>query len=191
MDSISVSTEADIITKKIADTIYSRRQSFKPVAKSPVFDNLIVEGGENFFNYLEMNGFGNEPNLLVLSSKHHFYYDHNDLKGVKVLVNVRRLNIIKHLDSFLHVIFRVLPPDANFVGCFSDNGNLKKDGSPFYQTRLFYQKFINFLDSRTDRYMVKSEIIELLDSHGFKVIDMTEIDGLTYFTTRNKRNSGE
>jgi hypothetical protein len=33
--------------------------------------------------------------------------------------------------------------------------------------------------------------VELLDSHGFRIVDMTEINGITYFNTRNQRNSGE
>jgi uncharacterized protein Smg (DUF494 family) len=48
-----------------------------------------------------------------------------------------------------------------------------------------YKKFINFLDSRTEIEIDKKDISRLLESHGFKVIDMTEINGLTYFLTQN------
>ena len=49
---------------------------------NPVYTNLAAEGDENFFHYLNWLGLSNEPNLLVLSSRHHFYYDYDDLKGV-------------------------------------------------------------------------------------------------------------
>ena len=194
MDSVTAIKlkEVDLININVADRVYNRQQSFiKQAEVNPVRDKLVFEGGESFVNYLERRGFMNDSDLLVLSSKHHFYYDNKDLEGVSVLVNIRKLNHIKHLDSFLHVIFRVLPSDARFIGCFSDNRNHKINGSPFYRPRMFYKKFIDFLDSRTDKSMSRNEVEEILDSHGFKVVDMTEINGLTYFTTLNQRNSGE
>ena len=48
-----------------------------------------------------------------------------------------------------------------------------------------YKKIINFLDSRVETEIDKRELSRLLESHGFKVIDMTEINGLTYFITQN------
>jgi hypothetical protein len=38
--------------------------------------------------------------------------------------------------------------------------------------------------------MTRNEVEAILDSHGFKIADMTEINGLTYFTTLNQRMSG-
>jgi len=39
--------------------------------------------------------------------------------------------------------------------------------------------------------MIRSNVEELLDSHGFKVVDMTEMNGITYFNTLNQRKAGE
>jgi len=58
-------------------------------------------------------------------------------------------------------------------------------------TSLLYKKFIDFLDHKTDRIMIRSNVEELLDSHGFKVVDMTEMNGITYFNTLNQRKAGE
>jgi hypothetical protein len=191
-ESSSILNEVDLIDDIAEGTITYKKQLFieDPVV-NPVIDNLIAEGGENFVHYIKWLDLSKEANLLVLSSRHHFYYDHNDLKGVKVLVNLRKLNQIKHLDSFLHVVFRVLPPGATFIGCFSDSGSQIRKGSPFYQSARLYNRFINFLDSKIDRELNKKDVMELLDSHGFKVVDMAEINGMTYFTTQNQRNSGE
>lgn len=192
MDQTSVLSKTDLPDDKIADIISYKKQLFiEQAGINPVIDNLIAEGGEHFVHYLQWLGLEQEANIVVLSSRHHYYYDHNDLKGTKVLVNLKKLNQIKHLDSFLHVVFRVLPPDATFIGCFSDSKNQKINGTAFYQPSRIYSRFINFLDSKTDRDMSKNEVMELLDSHGFKVDDIAEINGLTYFTTRNQRNSGE
>ena len=158
---------------------------------NPVHENLVKEGCGTFLEYLKWLGLAYEPDMLVLSSRHHFFYDQNDVKGVKVLVNLKKLNNIKHLDSFLHILYRVLPPEANFTGCFKETRNHKRNGAHLLNTTLLYKKFIDFLDHKTDRIMAKSNVEELLDSHGFKVVDMTEINGITYFNTLNQRKAGE
>jgi hypothetical protein len=151
------------------------------VMESPVMSDLLSEGGENFFNYLEWHGLSNDDNMLVLSSTRHFYYDPNELQGVTTLINVKKLNLIKNLDTFLQSVVYVLSPESNFIGCFSDWKSQKGIGI----TSRMYKGFINFLDARIDVDFDKKDVIKLLESHGFRVMDMTEINGLTYFRARN------
>ena len=99
------------------------------------------------------------------------------------------LNRIKHLNSFLHTCFRLLPPRASFVGYFEEDKNPKNIPVPLYQSARLFNGFLNFLDSRTDRIMSKNEVSKLLESHGFKITDMTEINGITYFRAINTRGS--
>ena len=146
-----------------------------------VINDLIAEGGENFFNYLSWHGLENENNMLVLSSRRHYYYDPNELKNVTTLINIKKLNLIKHLDSFLQSVVNVLSPKTNFIGCFSDWKTQKGVGL----TSRMYKGLINFLDSRIDFDIDKNGVSKLLESHGFKIIDMTEINGLTYFRAQN------
>jgi hypothetical protein len=148
---------------------------------NPVMNDLIAEGGESFFNYLEWHGLTNEDNMLVLSSRHHYYYDPNELQAVTTLINVKKLNLIRHLDTFLHSIEHVLSPESNFIGCFSDWKTQKGSGI----TSRMFKGFINFIDSKIDVDYDKKDVSKLLESHGFRVVDMTEIDGLTYFRARN------
>jgi hypothetical protein len=182
MEDISVLQKSDIITDKKVGGSFNRPDP-TPVSNifNPVIENLIAEGGENFFNYLDWHGLANEPNMLVLSSKLHYYYSYEDFKGVTTLINLKRLNLIKPLDGFLKNIYNILPPKTNFIGCFSD----RKTQSGIGIASRLYRKFINFLDSRTDIDLDKKDILRLFKSHGFKIIDMTEINGLTYFRTLN------
>jgi hypothetical protein len=151
------------------------------VMERPVISDLIGEGGENFFYYLEEHGLTNDDNILVLSSRHHFYYDPNELQSVTTLINVKKLNLIKHLDNFLQSIVYVLSPESNFIGCFSDWKSQKGIGI----TSRMYKGFINFLDAKIDVDFDQKDVFKLLESHGFKVMDMTEINGLTYFRAQN------
>lgn len=154
-----------------------------------VFENLAAEGGENFFHYINWLGLAKDPNLMILSSIHHYYYDFNELMGVRTLINVKPLNQINHIDSFLNNVFRVLPAKASFVGCFKDNKIHSGIALPFYQSFRFLNSLINMVDSKTDKFMSRKDVIRLLESHEFRIVDMTEISNITYFCTRNFKKS--
>jgi hypothetical protein len=162
------------------ETITKRKTGF-----NPSIIKVINEGGENFFLYLKRHNFSKEENLLVLPSVHHFYYDQKELKGVRTLVNLKKLNHIKHLDGFLQTIFLLLPPEANFIGCFTNDKNMNKNGLTGYKASRLLSRFTNFIDSRIDRILDKGEVLEALERNGHKIVDMTEMDGLTYFYSKS------
>jgi hypothetical protein len=182
MEDISVLHRSDRIIDKKVKRDFNRPKLMPETAKNnPVINELTAKVDENFINYLNWHGLADEPNLLVLSSRFHYYYDNEELKGVTTLINLKKLNLIKHLDDFLHTVNNVLSPKTNFIGCFSD----RKTQKGVSVTSRIYKRFINFLDSRIDIEIDKKDILRLFESHGFKVIDMTEINGLTYFRTQN------
>jgi hypothetical protein len=141
---------------------------------------LISEGGLNFFRYLKKRGMSGETDLIVLSSKSHYFYDENDLKRVRVLVNLRKLNVIKHLDMFLNTLVRILPPETSFVGYFSDNNAPVQNDLVSLFSRI-YGRLINLMDGKTDRVMNINDVRGLLERNGFEVMNMTTISGQTYF----------
>jgi hypothetical protein len=172
-------------------TIYKNAgiKSFRPKLSTEaktnklVNNNLVQEIDENFRNYLNRHGLADEKNLLVLSSNLHYYYDYEELKEVKTLINLKKLNLVKHLDDFLHTLSNGLSPMTNFIGCFSD---VKSQKGVSMISRL-YKRLLNFVDSKFDIEISSRNFSRLLESHGFTVIDMTVIDGLTYFRTQNRR----
>jgi hypothetical protein len=155
MEDISVLHRSGRIIDKKVKRDLNRPKLIPETAKiNPVINELTSEVDENFINYLNWHGLADEPNLLVLSSRFHYY---------------------------LHTVNNVLSPKTNFIGCFSD----RKTQKGVSITSRIYKRFINFLDSRIDIEIDKKDILRLFESHGFKVIDMTEINGLTYFRTQN------
>ncbi len=151
----------------------------------PAIVNMIAEDGGSFFNYLKDLGLSRENNLVVLSSKHHYFYDEVEMKNVRTLINLRKLNLIKYLDEFLFTLIQVLPPDTKFLGCFSDSSSSgNNDSSLFHPIRLLKQK-VNRLDFLGEKTMNKNKVSEILESYGFKIINMTEMNGLTYFCSQN------
>lgn len=142
--------------------------------------NIVNNIGESFFNYLNRFGLDRDSNLLVLPSDNHYYYDFEELKGVTTLVNMKKLNLVRHLSNFLNIIHDTLSPDANFIGCFSD----RKSGKGESELSRMYKKLINYLDNKVDLDFDRKDVLKLLESKGFNIIDITEINGITYFNSR-------
>jgi len=189
METISVLESNEVSINKnfrIHDDRWKRAQ--ERTGFHPAVVSLIADGNVNFFQYLKSLNFSRESDMLVLPSDHHYYYDEQELKRVRILINLKKLNLIKHPDMFLNTLVQTLPPNANFIGCFSDNKALKETRLPFYRSSRLFSRLINFLDSRTDHIMNKDEVLKLLERNGFKTIDMKEMNGLTYFHSKMSDN---
>jgi hypothetical protein len=164
-----------------------------------ISDILTDEGREDFKRYIECTGIIRNQNVVVLSSLHNYFYDEEELKNVNTVINLKEINQIKNIKNFLHSIFHILPQRSNFIGCFVDSDN---SGNPdSVSTISDYQKnknsqeiengiasrysFLNMvyslMDSKTNKQLSKNNVELLLEGHGFKVRNMTEINGLTYF----------
>ena len=157
---------------------------------SPVLENIRSEAGIGLIQYLHFLKLEKEPNLMALSSIHHYFYDSDDLKNIKTLINLKKLNNIKSLGSFLQNVVRILPQEAIFIGYFrNDTGN--RSVFSFYQTTKFFNGVVNYFDSRTDRSLTKDDVSRLLEEHKLKVVDITDINGMTYFCSRNYSQSPE
>jgi hypothetical protein len=122
----------------------------------PAIFALIAEVGLNFFRFLRSLGLSADPNLVVLSSRDNYFCNEYELKNARIIINLKKLNLIKHLDLFLNTMVLILPPDTSFIGYFSDEEALNR-----------------------------SEVAELLEKNGFKTLDMKKMNGLTYFISKN------
>lgn len=176
--------------------------------KNPLSEIIAAERNGNFVNYLEWLGLDKDPNLVILSSMHHYYYDAEEMKNVKTVVNLIELNQIKETKDFLHSIFHILSPKSNFVGCFVDSKKqnlfrLRRNpsASESIKTSLavengilsripFLNRLYSLIDYRTNKYLTKNNVTLLLEECGFKALDFTEIDGLTYFHAKKALNTG-
>lgn len=157
------------------------------------------EGREGVYDYVERLGLGKDPNLVVLSSLHHYYYDYDEMKNVKTVVNLKELNRIHNLNSFIHSLFRIIQPRCFFVGCFIDNRNnniydLKNDPSQKspekYEDQIedgilskipFLNMIYSKLDMRRINILTRRTVNMTFSERGFKIVDMTEINGITFF----------
>lgn len=154
---------------------------------------------ENFTIYLERLNLAGDPNLLVLSSSNHYYYEEEDLKNVKTVINVKQFNHINQIGEFLENIYSILPSRSYLIGCFSDNEDQNRFLSDSHKPNRkiagefdlaeygiasrnpILNMFYNILDIKTNRYCTKKTVKRELETANWKMMDMTEIKGLTYF----------
>jgi hypothetical protein len=182
MKNFSVVTKTNFNTSEGVSTNFTvTKLQHKSTNANHVIDKLVAEDNVGFYDYLYLHGLSDEHNLLMLPSNSHYFYDFEDLKEVRTLINQKKLNLIKQLNDFLSTVYNNLSPKTNFIGCFSDR-KTQKEVSLLY--RLF-KKLVNFFNSRIEVEINKEDICRLLESQGFKILDMKEINGLTYFLTHN------
>jgi len=197
--SLAINNQYTVNSQRIRDLFRLNETALDFVDKKPILKILTAEGCEKFANYIEWLGLDKDPDIVVLSSLHHYYYDAEEIKNVKSVINLKELNRIKQIKNFLHSIFHNLPSRSNFIGCFVDNNKVNgfelRNGSSQYLKNSnkddiengivsnipILNKLISFMDSRTNKYMSKNSVSLLLRDHGFRVTDMTEINGLIYF----------
>jgi hypothetical protein len=165
----------------------------------PIFEILAAEGREDFKTYIDSTGIGKGKKTVVLSSLHNYFYGAEEMKSVSTVINLKEINQIKNIKNFLHSIFHILPQRSNFIGCFVDHDNtgnldLVKGISDYQKNKntqeiengiasrfSFLNMVYNLMDSKTNKQLSKSSVELLLEGYGFKVRNMTEINGRTYF----------
>ncbi|MBE9512336.1 MAG: hypothetical protein IMY71_15800 [Bacteroidetes bacterium] len=167
-----------------------------------VFESFTAEGDESFLDYINWLGLLYKTNVIVLSATQHYYYNVDDLAEVGTIINLKQLNREKQIGRFLKSIAYGLLPEGTLVGCFIDhnriNGNpmrIHPSGSHYLEhTDLvengiispnpIFNRIINILDSRIFRRLTENIVRRLLKDSGFRVENMTEINGITYFYSR-------
>lgn len=208
-NSIAIDKLENINNQRINSLVTLGGGSVDSLKNSSGLEILTTENCENFASYIELLGLAKDTNIVVLSSLHHYYYDAEEMSNVKTMINLKELNQIKQIKDFLHSIFHILPPNCNFIGCFVDNkkqnGFILSNGpSDFHYKRTsdaiengiassspFLNMIYSMIDSKTNKYMSERSVTLMLEDNGFNVLNMTEINGLTYFLAQKTRAINE
>jgi len=182
-----------------------RRLPLRDTGLIHLFDELDLEVRQSLIDYLDRMGLTKESGMLVIPSSRHYFYDADDMKGIRTVITLRQLNHIREIRDFLKQITGLLPLNSNFIGCFIDNrmqngapdkqGNMPgqiSDKAEVYENGIesripFINRMYSFIDSRTNRYLTRRSVSNLLKESGLVLVGMTEINGLTYFHTRKDK----
>lgn len=172
--------------------------------KKNLFKTLSDEDCEDFYNYIDWLDLSKSPNIIVLPLSNHYYYQPEDFEKTETLVNLKCLNRMSNLRTFLGSIHKNLPLYCFFTGCFLNNNrnrNFVKEsynsllgrGDVYTQTdtRLsrdsgFVGELNRIFDSKTNITLKKESVRTILKDIGFTILDMTELNNKTYFCAQKR-----
>ena len=185
--------------RHIAQTIQNSNNHFIDEGNNDGNELLQHEGGENFYNYVEWLRLVKKSETIILPSQNHYFFDNDEVKNVKAIINLKLLNQIRNIGSLIDTVFRLLKPSSYFIGKYAIYGtkNKPRDQKDYgVKGRTTKEEAIendiisgvpvvnriyNFFDSRTSRNITNVDLNKLFTSRGFKIIDITEIDGQVFF----------
>jgi hypothetical protein len=144
--------------------------------------------GFSFFRYLWCAGLTRESGMIILSSHEGANWGRRDIGNARMLINLRRLDLIRHLEMFVSSLVRLLPPETTFVGCFAQRG-LDAAGTQASGSHGGFWNGLSGHGGGTCQMLSRARVSALLEGSGLEVIDMREMNGLTYFHSRKMSRS--
>lgn len=202
MDKESIGLNKETVRDQPVVRVSPRKLSLRDSGLIHLFNELDLEVRQSLIDYLDRMGLVKESGMLVIPSSRHYFYDADDMKGIRTVITLRQLNYIREIHDFLRQITGLLPVKSNFIGCFVDNrtqsGTADKGGSQpgqlsdkteAYENGIesripFINRMYSIIDFRTNRYLTRRTVTSLLKESGLELVGMTEINGLTYFHAR-------
>jgi len=206
MDNNVTGYNSGVINDQAITSGYRMNKANRERKLSILFEELTDEVREDLITYLDRMGLAGEAKILVIPSTRHFFYDAEDLRGIKTVINLKQLNYVREIREFLRKISEMLPNNSSFVGCFIDNktqtgfsdkySNLPRqlsEKAEAYENGIesripFINRMYSFIDARTNRYLTKRTVSHLLEECSLQIISMTELNGLTYFCTQKTKS---
>lgn len=198
---VAETTDTDNI-RRIRKEFFDHTRVFDRESGDKVIQYIIREGSEDFSNYIDWLGVSKDPKLIILASNHHYYYDNNELREVKNIIHLRQLNNVKNLRDFMHSVFRLLPEGASFIGCFTDtnlrkgkvidnyrgmNGSFDPYENGVSSRSPFFSFIYNLFDQKTSSSLTRKDVMLMLADNRFRLLDMTELNGITYFCAQKEK----
>jgi hypothetical protein len=202
MDKETIGLNKETVRDQPVVRVSPRKLSLRDSGLIHLFNELDLEVRQSLIDYLDRMGLVKESGMLVIPSSRHYFYDADDMKGIRTVITLRQLNYIREIRDFLRQITGLLPVKSNFIGCFVDNraqsaaadkgGNLQgqlSDKTEAYENGIesripFINRMYSIIDFRTNRYLTRRAVTSLLKESGLELVGMTEINGLTYFHAR-------
>jgi hypothetical protein len=143
-------------------------------------ENYIEVYDSNIYDYVNKHKLIKHNNVLFLSNKYFYYYDKDEMKTIKTIVFLKKLNEIKDLNDTVRDLYDVLNKNSIFCGKFIDNkyiNNVLK----FNKYNKLFEILYNLIDERNDRLLSIKIVTTCLNTYNFKILNMSEINGVTYF----------
>lgn len=172
-----------------------------------LFDELDVHDRKSLIGYLDRNNLIDGSGVLVIPSSRHYYYDVDEMRGIKTIIVLRMLNHIRELKDFLRQMTTLMPHSGNFIGCFIDSksqGNQGEEGHNLprhlagreeayengIESRIpFINRMYSIMDLKTNRNLTRRSVAGMISENGLDLVNMTDLRGVVYFHARKSTAS--
>lgn len=197
------------MTTKVKNSVYRYRAPVKDPNKESLYKILSDEDCEDFYNYLDWLDLSRNPNIIVIPLSNHFFYQPEDFEEIEMVANLKCLNHIRNMKTFLDSIYQYMPGDCFFTGCFAEEKNNRmpvqqaynhsQAGSNVYNqsgaglagVSGFLTRLNRIFNTNTNTRLKKESARSILRDIGFTIHDMTELNGITYFCAQKRIISQE
>lgn len=185
--------------------IYRQYTALDDPSNSQLFSEISYESRIDLFGYLNQLGVSDVSGLLVIPFSHHYYYNAEDLKGVRTILNLKQFNHVKDIKGFLQNISFLLSDSSRFVGSFVDN-KAQNGFSDKYHNRVkslsdrtdayengidsrvpFINRMYSLIDSKANHYLNRKTVSNYIQDSGLQLLSMTDLNGLTYFCSQKMK----
>ena len=121
MEKGTVGLNNETVRDQAVVRVSPRKLSLRDSGLTHLFNELDLEVRQSLIDYLDRMDLIKESGMLVIPSSRHYFYDAEDMKGIRTVITLRQLNYIREIRDFLKQITSLLPLNSNFIGCFVDN----------------------------------------------------------------------
>lgn len=136
-----------------------RRSYLRNTYRENMYITLLNDGCEDLYTYINWMNLSECCNAVVLPATTYPYHIPEDMSDTEILVNLKPLNLIEDLGSFLSSVLSLLPESSYFTGFLEDCGD----------------------KSLIKGSLTKESLKSLLESTGFLVLDITGLNEKTFF----------
>lgn len=139
---------------------------------------FLKKENKDFYKYIDTFNYINK--ILILPYKNHFFFTSDEVQNYKIILNLKELNYIKNLNTFLSSL-QCISSNSVFCGCFKNNK------SKSHKYVKFLISILHIFDYNMERLLSEREINSFFNTYKFKIFNVTEINNLTYFCAKKMR----
>ncbi|MBS3771935.1 MAG: hypothetical protein KGY69_16910, partial [Bacteroidales bacterium] len=196
-------------------TSYSPVQEEKPViieekeshSENKIDHTLIDEVGQRMYQFIDSHIDLSNGSHIVFSTTTQFNIDRLPDRHYSNLVNLKRINDIRHINKFFEAVNAKIPKNGIFIGCAETKEQRKqrilRKYSPginivyyildFIVKRIFPKFYLTknlyfFLTRGKNRVISRAEVLGRLYSCGFEISEEKFLNGHFYFVARKEKN---
>ncbi len=120
MRNLIPANELDVVNNQNVNAYFNLRKNSEDCLENNALSEILTaDGCGNFSQYIKEAGLTNDPDIIVLSSLHTYYYNVYKMKNIETGISLKELSQIKEAKSFLQSILQLRARNSNFAGCFT------------------------------------------------------------------------